>query len=343
MTNKVLYIGDSRKTKGGVSAVIKTIQSSFVWEKFSCNWLECQINESLIHKLAYLLKALIIGLFVIPKYDIIHFHTSVGNSLKVQLPFFLYSIVLKKKIVTHFHVGNQLKKAAGNRLFSFYCRKSDIVLTLGESLKQYIPHDGKSRTRIECLYNPAPETTAKESSQKYFLAAIFIDSEMNKGYDTMLEAFSMISGSYPEWKMIICGDGDREKLSGLIEANKLTGKVITPGWVTGKEKDDLFRNAFAYCMASREEGLPITVLESIASGLPVISTPVGCVPELLSDGESALFFPTGDSRALADRMRMLIEDSQLYKRLSDNGKSIAQGKLSVNSFAAKLDNIYSAL
>lgn len=53
---KVLFVGDSRKMRGGVSTVIKTIEKSSIWEKYNCNWLETQINATKIIKFWYLIK-----------------------------------------------------------------------------------------------------------------------------------------------------------------------------------------------------------------------------------------------------------------------------------------------
>ena len=75
---KVLVVGDSRKMKGGVSAVIKTIESSFIWKKYHCHWVQCQINSSKILKILYLLNGYIDAFIRIPFYDIVYFHTAVG-------------------------------------------------------------------------------------------------------------------------------------------------------------------------------------------------------------------------------------------------------------------------
>ena len=342
-TPKVLYVGDSYKMKGGVSAVIKAIASTPLWERYQCRWLECQINDARWKKWAYLIRALWRGLSWIPRHDIIHFHSAVGNSLKVQLPFFLYALLWKKKILVHFHVGDQLGEAASDRLFRFYCRKADLILTLGDALRKEIPGYGDHPEKVGYLYNPAPPLQEKTLYEPFFLMAAYLTPDHNKGCDTVLEAFAAFRRRFPEWKLVICGTGDMAGLQALIGKNGLRGFVETPGWVSGQEKDRYFQRAAAYCLASHKEGLPISILESVAAGLPVITTPVGAIPELLTDRESALFFPPGDAEALCRQMLALAGDPALGKRLAGQARAIAAEKLTLDCFAERLDAYYQQL
>ena len=336
----VLYVGDSFKMKGGVSAVIKTIASTFIWKRYRCGWLECQINDARWKKWAYLIRALFRGIGCIPRYDIIHFHSAVGNSLKVQFPFLLYALAWRKKVIVQFHVGNQLHDASGDRLFRFFCKHADLVLTLSDALRNCIPDYETHPEKVGFLYNPAPEPVEKTVAEPYFLMAAYLTPDRNKGCDTVLAAFADFHRLHPEWELVICGSGDMAGLKALIEENGLMDSVRTPGWVTGPEKDRFFRNAWAYCMASRREGLPVSILESMSAGLPIITTPVGAIPEILTDGESALFFKPGDKDGLAGQMCRLAEDPDLGKRLAANAQAVVRDRLSLPRFAEKLDAIY---
>ena len=340
---KVLYVGDSFKMKGGVSAVIKMIASTFIWDRYHCHWLECQINDARWKKWAYLLRALFKGIVLIPRHQIIHFHTAVENSLRVQLPFLLYALAWRKKIIVQFHVGNQLQEASGDPLFRFFCKHADQVLTLSDSLRSCIPGYDEHPEKVGFLYNPAPEPTEKTVAEHYFLMAAYLTPDHNKGCDTVLEAFSSFHRRYPGWKLVICGSGDMAGLNALIGKFGLQDAVQTPGWVTGPEKDLYFRNAYAYCMASRKEGLPVSILESMSAGLPIITTPVGSIPEILSDEESALFFNPGDADGLCGQMCRLAEDPDMGKRLAIHAQAVVQDKLSLRQFAEKLDALYLSL
>lgn len=340
MIQNVLYVGDSRKKKGGVSAVIRVIETTFLWQKYHCDWLECQINSSLLSKAVCFIRAIFQGLYTIPKFGILHFHTALGNSMLVQLPFFLYAKLLRKKVIVQFHVGDQMKKASNSHLFRFFCKNADLIITLGDSLRKYVP---AAEEKVTFLYNPAPPVSIKNPPQKYFLFSAFIDKALNKGYDVLIEAFASFLKLCPDWRLVICGDGDMDQLHQLIEKFGIADSIETPGWITGDAKDLYFRNAFAYCLASRQEGLPVVVLESLSYGLPVIATPVGCLPELLENEQTVLFTVIGDSASLVQQMTRLTRDRTLYEKLSHNSIDLVRQRLSVERFAEKLDSIYQDL
>lgn len=339
MNYKVLVIGDSRKMKGGVSSVIKTLEQAPLWDNYHCKWVECQINSSIFMKLAYLILGTIKGLFLLPFYHIVHFHTGLGNSMWVQMPLYLWAIVWRKKRIVHLHVGNQIIELGINRPLRFACLHAHIVLTLGKTWIPYIPYG--TNTRVRHLYNPAPNVERSTSADKYFLFAAYITA--NKGYHHLLEAFARVVKSYPDWKLVMCGTGDVKDVQSCISRLGLEDHVILPGWVEGEEKAEFFRHAYAYCMTSEMEGLPISVLEAVAYGIPVVSTKVGCLPEILKADESALFYDFGDSTLLEKQMKKLIEKPAIREQIINHAYAEYEANLSIRSYCEQLGSIYKEL
>ena len=198
---------------------------------------------------------------------------------------------------------------------------------------------------MEFLYNPVPENNAPRrdnaETSKYFLFAAFFN--INKGYDILLKAFSQVVKKYPDWRLVMCGVGNVEEVKSFITENGVGNNVELPGWVDGKERESYFNNAYAYCMTSRKEGLPMAVLECLSIGVPVISTPVGCLPEFLLDNENVMFFDFEDADNLAKQMIRLIEDKDLYNRLSENGVQVISDSFTSTKVFEKLDRIYQDL
>ena len=141
----------------------------------------------------------------------------------------------------------------------------------------------------------------------------------------------------------MCGVGNVEEVKGFISENGVGDNVDLPGWVEGKDRDNYFDNAYAYCMTSRKEGLPMAVLECLSIGVPVISTPVGCLPEFLTDNEKFISFDFEYSHNLANQMIRLIEDKDLYNRLSENGVKVIANSFTSTKVFEKLDRIYQTL
>lgn len=339
--NRVLIVGDSRRMKGGVSTVISSWECSYIWEKYNCYWLQCQINSSFVLKLLYLIRGLFIGLFIVPFYSIIHFHTTPGNSMIVQMPIYLYSLLWRKKIIIHLHVGNQLEQFINNRVFIFVLKHADLVLTLGNKWKLLLEEKLPIKLNVDYLYNPAPGINKQNKYSKYFLFAAYLN--INKGYDTLIKAFSLIKEKYYDWKLVICGTGDVKEVKKLIRKYGVESQVELPGWIVGEDKERFFKNAFAYCMTSKQEGLPMSVLESMSYGVPVISTPVGCLPDFLIEKENVLFFDYGNEKELSKKMELLIDNICLRKQLVNNALCLIKEQFSIEQISHKLDSIYQTL
>lgn len=112
----------------------------------------------------------------------------------------------------------------------------------------------------------------------------------------------------------IAGDGpDRAELEALLTDEGLRGPVRLLGEIDGVP--ELLARAGAFVLSSRSEGLPISMLEAMAAGLPVVATSVGGVPELVVEGETGLLVPAGDAGALAEALRRLVEDPALRGRV----------------------------
>lgn len=337
---KVLIVGDSRKMRGGVNAVIRTMESSYLWKKYETYWVECQINASVFLKILYIVRGNIIGLMKIPFYHIINFQTTpVG--LRRLTPIFLLGVLMKKKIIIHLHVGNQLKDYHNDRFFKWCCRKADKILTMGRMWMTEVPISDKSK--IDYLYNPAPSLVTPTIGNKYFLFAAYLDAENNKGQDTLVKAFANVTKTHPEWKLVICGTGNVDALKQLVRCLGIEKNVEFPGWVDGNEKQRYFNQAYCYVMASLKEGLPISILEAMSYGKPLITTPVGCLPEFLVDKESALIFDFNDVGRLSVCMNEMIENKELYFNLVKREQEIIKENFTKEKFLEKLDRIYQSL
>lgn len=341
MTNhRVLIVGDSRKMKGGVSTVIKTMENSYLWHKYQCRWLECQINASKWMKVLYLLRGMFLALFVVPRYQIIHFHTTPGKSIRVQLGIFVYALMWRKHIILHLHVGNQLMHAQNDKIFAFCCQKADAIISLGEVWRQYIPVADKSKVHV--IYNPAPIVSTPCVPQKYFLFAAYLDI-IYKAYDVLIKGWAVVARTHPDWKLVVCGAGEVDNLMRFIREEGVEASVDFRGWVDGEQKKQLFEHAYGYIMTSVLEGLPMSILESLAMGVPVVTTPVGSLPEILENGKNALIFDFNDAQGMAECVIRLIDENTLRRHLVDGGQQLAEGRLSVNCFVNQVNELYLSL
>lgn len=341
MNNKlyrVLFVATSRQTMGGITSVLKRYENMEIWNKYSCAWLETQVNKGIILKLWYMIKAYITMLFIVPCYDIIHFHTVPGRSITMQMPVFLYSLLWRKKTIIHIHVGNQLLGHKEDRMFNFVLRKASKVVVLANVLKDLMKeHYG---IEAEVLYNPIEEQPLRDTEQigkNVFFAAYLT---LNKGYDILLRAFKEVVVNHPDWKLVLAGSGETDNALQLINEMGIRNNVEMYSWLTKEQMAEKYKEAGIYCIASKMEGFPMSFLEAASYGVPIVTTPVGGIVDVIEHEKNCMVFGFDNAKELAEQLNRLIEDSKLCDEVSTNLRILIKDKFSLSAVCAELDKLY---
>lgn len=123
----------------------------------------------------------------------------------------------------------------------------------------------------------------------------------------------------------------RVNLPGLISHNDLPHIL---------ESHDIFAAPCIVHKSGRRDGIPNTVIEALAYGLPVVSTTVNALPEVVRDGETGLAVPPGDAPALAEALARLADDADLARRLARNGRRLAEEMFDPERNSRRLADIF---
>jgi glycosyltransferase involved in cell wall biosynthesis len=135
-----------------------------------------------------------------------------------------------------------------------------------------------------------------------------------------LKAYRLVKQKYPRAEMVIAGDGpQRADLEALVAAEKLNG-ITFIGEVEQRELARWFAEVDVYVNCSTIDGLPASLLEALAAGLPVVTTGVGGIPEVVKDGVNGLIVPPNDPATLAERVFRLVESPELAAKLSEQAQ-----------------------
>lgn len=337
---KVMMVGSAEKSGGGISSVIKLIKKMPLWERNSFYWLGTQIQSGTMTKMYYAMKAAVTAPFLIPKYDIVHFHMVPGTTLLIQLPELIAAKFFRKKIIMEVHIGNQFVPYSNNRFFKWWLKRADMILLLANKWKKLLEESYRDvNTPSDVLYNACEMVPAVSPDKKENLILFAGSMDDNKAPDILLNAWATLHERYPDWKISFLGSGNIEKFSRLAEDLGISHCVEFTGYITGQRKDRIFKEASIYCMCSYVEGFPMVVLEAWTHCIAVITTPVGGLPDVIEEGKNCLTFPFGDYKSLAAQLQRLIDDSSLRADISKYGYEFAQNNFSLNSVSTKLDEI----
>jgi glycosyltransferase involved in cell wall biosynthesis len=160
-----------------------------------------------------------------------------------------------------------------------------------------------------------------------------------KDHETLLHAVAIVVQTAPAFRLLIAGDGPcLPQLQQLVDRLGLDGRVQFLGSVG--DVPALLRRAGMMVLSSASEGMPLTLLEGMASGLPVVATNVGGVTEVVQDEFTGLLVPRRDPQALAMALVRLQLDEPLARRLGEQGRRRAVEHFDVVRMVAKYEKLY---
>jgi len=231
-------------------------------------------------------------------------------------------------------------------------KRCDEILVVSRSERtRLIEVDGIPPDRVNLMSNGIPDltpTVGRDIRKELRIPAHspIIGSvavlRPEKALEVLIEAAEIVVSQRADAKVLIVGSGpEDEKLLSLIESLGL-GKVVL---LTGERSDipDLVSAIDIAVCCSDREGSPLSVMEYMAAGKPVVATNVGGLPEMVEDGVNGLLVEKRDAKALADAILRLIADENLRERLGAAGKELQAKEFSLDAMVERTEALYEEL
>ena len=339
---RVLVLATSRKTRGGITAVLNLYEQSPMWRQYHCRWIGTHRDGNSLRKVWYLIKAMAQYLILLPFYDIIHIHFSLASSARRKFPFFKLARAFHKKTVIHLHCGSQID-AIWSPVYQKMFEQCDRGIVLSESLKTKVEEKVGLTDKVKVIYNPCPIIQNRSFHEKQDMILYSGTLYEGKGYRDLIMAFAKVAKSHPGWKLVLAGNGETDLARELADSSGFGSQVVLTGWIDGELKHRLFCEARALCLPSYAEGFPMAVLDAWAYGLPVVTTPVGGIPDVAVDGDNMLLFNPGDIERLANNLERVITDPALRNKLSEGSRNLVNGQFSLESVTNKVADVYDSI
>jgi sugar transferase (PEP-CTERM/EpsH1 system associated) len=231
---------------------------------------------------------------------------------------------------------------------------ADRVLSVSHQLRDlHARRTGFAARRITVIHNgvdirrfqPSSAVRARVReelglSQETFCIGCVGNLTPVKDYPTALRGVEAFSLGCSNWRLIVIGEGpERGKLEELVHANpQMRERVKFLG--LSHRVPEMLAAMDVYLLSSVIEGVSNSLLEAMATGLPVIATAVGGNPEVVVDGESGLLFPAGDFRQLAERLSSLYRQQDLRSRIAQRARRRVQEEFSIDSMVRGYEDVY---
>ena len=322
---RVTIVAPGPKSEGGIRSVVERIYPRLAErEDVDVTWLASQRAGSPVAKSLFFLKALLQAFFCLPTSDVVHVHGAVHLSLLRKSAFIWLARGFRCCVVYHFHAPQTVFEdyfaAPGikRRYALATLRQCSAIAVLSDSwettVRKVLPE-----SNIVVIYNPVMEAQPVgaekrgESLDVLYLAHLI----RRKGFDDLIKAFEKVIDSVPKARLIFCGSGETEYAQQLSSELGISENVVFRGWIPETEIANQLSTAAVFCLPSYDEGLPMGILEAMSSGVAIVTTPVGGVPDVLTHERNALLVEPGDVNDLGEQLTRLLTNSALRQRLAD--------------------------
>lgn len=206
-------------------------------------------------------------------------------------------------------------------------KKSSAVIPNSEGLKK-LALKTNPKQKMHIIYNGIDIEQFKPSYRsRTSVVKIICVSRLTarKGINYLIDAVKILSQKYPNLRLEIAGEGDQQAaLRAQAETANLGPKIAFLGRVPHEKIAEIYNSAEVFVLPSLNEGMSNTMLEALASGLPLIATDTGGSKELILNGENGFIIKMRNSEDIAEKLEKLISDPELARKMGDESRKIAE-------------------
>ena len=354
-----LMIGTCLSNKGGITTVLNLYNEAGFMEdvRFLASSKDGESGMKIQMYLTFL-GQLLTALILHPEIRLAHMHVSQRGSFVRKSVAFLICKLFGKKVIWHMHGSEfidfyQSAPPLYQRYIHGIVTRLDCLIALSQKRRRellaIIPE-----ARVKVVYNPSRLQDGAQISAHRAVAAQRTPSTeapvrflfmgrygQRKGVYDLIEAVKLLND--PRLQVSLYGDVEVEPVKAAVHAANLDHQIHVHTWISGEDKHRTFLNSHVLLLPSYNEGLPMAILEALSYAMPVISTPVGGIPEAVLDGETGFLVEPGDVQALAERMRRFLEDPSLIQTMGQAGYQLAAEQFELSRVMSDLSHLYEEL
>jgi glycosyltransferase involved in cell wall biosynthesis len=356
----VLLLGPHRAAVSGVSTHLNLLMDSTLADEYDIVHFQVGSegrDEGAIGKVLRLLVSpfFLAASIVFRHVAIVHVNTSLNRKAYWRdLAYLFVSKALGARVVYQVHGGELPRKFFANRpLLTRFLRWTlgvpDVVVVLAQielrAYREFVPRQDVVAlpNGIDC--RPFSAVPTVRSDPAHPLQIVYVGRiAREKGLYETLQGMRLAHELGVDARLVIGGSGEEEpRLRRYAQALGIAPRVVFVGPVFGNDKVKLLSGADVMVLPSYSEGLPYALLESMAAGVPVIATPVGAIPDVVSHDIHGFLVPPRDGKAIAEAIAILSGDREKLSWMSRACRRRVRAAFSIDRLAQEFSFHYARL
>lgn len=282
------------------------------------------------------------------QFDLVHVHSplspwvrtekpvvsTIHNPLKVDIRYVekvdLFSLALRLQLPFSHHIERQV------------IAQSRAITTVSASVASELREYGLDPNRITIIGTGVDLSLYQQASPSRDSYILYVGRlSYRKGLSDLIDAMQLLKDRTTTRLVLLGGGPLEERLRRQVARSGLEQRVTFYGHLKDKTQvAEVFRGASVYVQPSWYEGLPVAILEAMASGIPVVATAVSGHVEVIRPGENGSLVPSRDPRALADAIYQLLEEPELHRRFSEAGPDTVRENFTWNKVVERTMPVY---
>jgi len=341
---------------GGMAEMLGSLRRSGLFARLPARLLVTHERTHLARRLAIALRALaqLAWLLATFRVALVHAHVAMRGSLWRKALFLALARAFGVPTLAHLHGSifvEFYERECGplrRRLVRRALERATAVIALSEHWRAYLARMAPA-ARVVVIPNmvdaAAVQAGIERSGAVRSSSGILFLGEIGrrKGIYDLVCALAQITAVHPEARLVACGSGELEAVRRLARELGVERQLELPGWVSGEAKARLLAQAAIYVLPSYNENLPVSILEAMAAGLPVVSTRVGGIPDAVRHGTEGFLTAPGAPEELAEHVLLLLRDRELRAAMGANGRRRALEAFSPAPVLASLEQLYASI
>ena len=275
-----------------------------------------------------------------PNFDLVHIHTPLSPVIKTSLPVVTTmhtSIIRDIDFIEvkglRYLLSKMMLRSTGYPLTLKLLRRSDKITAVSKGVAQELKGYGLNPDGVDVIRNGVDETVfvpaQKKNEDRYILCTGRLTTR--KGLFDLIECGRYVRDKYTDVQFVITGKGELlSKLKARVEELDIKDKFIFTGFVDRENLIKLYQNATIFVLPSHYEGLPTTIIEAMACGLPVVATDISGNVDVIENGKNGILIPPKSPKKMAGVISTLLEDEVMRELLGKNARATIEKRFTWN-------------
>lgn len=346
----IVLLSTSTRTLGGIAAVIRSYERAGLFARWPVIHMATHRDGTTAQKFVLALRTFIryVCLLLRGRVLLVHVHSASDASFWRKAAFIMTAFVANRPVIFHLHGGGFMEfytHRCGPRrraMVRFILDRSAEIIVLSEVWRRRISEITRN-PNIQVIASPVEARDLLEidrSNRSHDVLLFMGRLEPAKGIYDLIDAMAAIRRNHPALRLCLAGEGNREEFIRYARAREVDLVLDFTGWLTGAAKIRAWSRASVYVLPSYIEGLPMSILEAMAAGLPVVASKVGGIPDVVKDGVNGLLVSAGDVPGLAAALDRVLSDPALRTQFGDMGRQFFEEFFAPRHVIAQVEAAY---